>query len=59
MTGPDPRIERDGAAQSGPRSHTPTSAIGAAECQDLMALDFKAQIFLAFAQIPSYSSRGC
>ena len=26
------------------------------ECQDLMALDFKSQIFQAFAQIPTYSS---
>src|SRR3546814_14459655 len=25
------------------------------ECQDLMALDFKSQIFQALAQIPSYS----
>lgn len=52
---PDPRIERDVQRQSGTKSHTPTSATGATECQDLMALDFKAQIFNAFAQIPSYS----
>ena len=26
------------------------------ECLDLMALDFKTHIFLAFAQIPSYSA---
>ena len=56
VTGPDARIERGGAERLGARSHTPTSASGAAECQDLMALDFKAQIFNAFAHIPSYSS---
>jgi hypothetical protein len=54
VTGRDPRIERDAQRQAGIKSHTPTSATGAAECQDLMALDFKAQIFNACAQIPSY-----
>ncbi|MFC3213794.1 sulfotransferase [Novosphingobium panipatense] len=34
---------------------TPTGIDGAMECQDLMALDFRSQIFQAFAQIPSYS----
>ena len=56
VTGSDPRIERDAQRQSGIKSHTPTNATGATECQDLMALDFKAQIFHALAQIPSYSA---
>jgi hypothetical protein len=40
---------------AGLKSHVPASNNGPAECQDLMALDFKSQIFQAFAQIPSYS----
>ncbi|HMN46884.1 MAG TPA: sulfotransferase [Povalibacter sp.] len=55
VDGPDPRIERDRERNRGHRSHTPTSATMPQECQDLMALDFKAQIFLAFAQVPSYA----
>jgi hypothetical protein len=55
VNGLDPRIECDTQRQSGTKAHTPTSATGATECQDLMALDFKAQIFNAFAQIPSYA----
>jgi hypothetical protein len=54
VTGFDPRIERDAQRYAGTRSHTPANASGATECQDLMALDFKAQIFMAYAQIPSY-----
>ncbi|GFE90661.1 sulfotransferase family protein [Steroidobacter agaridevorans] len=57
VVGPDPRIERarELSRRSNLKSHTPTSATGPIECQDLMALDFKAHIFQAFAQIPSYS----
>ena len=40
---------------AGWKSHTPTGDNAPAECQDLMALDFKSHIFQAFAQIPSYS----
>ena len=40
---------------AGWKSHTPSGENAAAECQDLMALDFKSHIFQAFAQIPSYS----
>lgn len=39
----------------GARPHVPTAENGPMECQDLMALDFKAQIFQALAQVPSYS----
>ncbi|MDH5172434.1 MAG: sulfotransferase [Gammaproteobacteria bacterium] len=57
VTGPDPRIETDLAAQraTGLKSHVPSGAGAPAECLDLMALDFKSQIFQAFAQVPSYS----
>ena len=57
VTGTDPRIERarETNRRAGMKSHTPSSATGPIECQDLMALDFKAQIFQALAQIPSYS----
>lgn len=57
VQGADPRIERIRAAnqRAGMKSHTPSGANSPIECQDLMALDFKAQIFQALAQIPSYS----
>lgn len=57
VAGPDPRIERarELNRRANLKSHTPTSVTGPIECQDLMALDFKAHIFQAFAQIPSYS----
>lgn len=58
VTGPDPRrgvsaSAADETLKGGNR--TPTGIDGAMECQDLMALDFKSQIFQAFAQVPSYS----
>lgn len=58
VEGPDPRrgvsaSATDAKLQGGNR--TPTGIDGAMECQDLMALDFKSQIFQAFAQVPSYS----
>ncbi len=40
---------------SGWKSHTPSGDFAPAECQDLMSLDFKSQMFLAFAQIPDYA----
>lgn len=57
VQGPDPRIERirETNRRAGLKSHTPSGANSPIECQDLMALDFKAQIFQALAQIPSYS----
>lgn len=57
VEGPDPRAEEELAKQrgAGMKSHTPSGGREAAECQDLMALDFKSHIFQAFAQIPSYS----
>jgi Sulfotransferase family len=62
VEGPDPRIERaqaqiDMQREGSPRSAAlvPTTATGPYECQDLMGLDFKAQYFLAYAYLPSYS----
>lgn len=48
-------LEAAQRSATGMKSHVPTAKNGPAECQDLMALDFKSQIFLAFAQIPSYA----
>lgn len=56
IDGPDLRIT-PGGEQAGARGkYVPADANGPTECQDLMALDFKSQIFQAFAQIPSYSA---
>lgn len=51
------RVDRDAAMQrsAGLKPHVPSGDDAPAECQDLMALDFRAHIFQAFAQIPSYS----
>jgi hypothetical protein len=56
--GADPRIPTIGEQQvvAGSRHHVPQDAHGPMECLDLMALDFKSQIFQAYAQIPSYSA---
>ena len=56
VSGDDPRIPPEQrAVLVGSRHHVPTDVNGPMECLDLMALDFKSQIFQAFAQIPSYS----
>ncbi len=62
VEGPDPRIAEAEAAQEmqdqlSPRMAklVPGSPTGPEECQDLMALDFKAHYFQAFAFVPSYS----
>jgi hypothetical protein len=62
VAGLDPRITQTEAEvemqkQTTPRllALVPTSATSPYECQDLMALDFKSQLFLAFAYIPSYA----
>ena len=55
MQGDDPRIPPELRVVAGSRHHVPVDVHGPMECLDLMALDFKSQIFQAFAQIPSYS----
>lgn len=55
--GDDPRIPAgEQKVVVGSRHHVPQDAHGPMECLDLMALDFKSQIFQAYAQIPSYSA---
>jgi hypothetical protein len=54
VKGPDPRITV--TAGHGSKEHVPADVNGPMECLDLMALDFKTQIYLAFAHIPSYAS---
>ena len=54
-TSTDPRITVT-SGQIGSRKHVPTDVNGPMECLDLMALDFKTQIYLAFAHVPSYAS---
>lgn len=55
VRGDDPRIPPELRVVAGSRHHVPVDVHGPMECLDLMALDFKSQIFQAFAQIPSYS----
>ncbi|MFA5883270.1 MAG: sulfotransferase [Acidimicrobiia bacterium] len=62
VEGPDPRVARAEAEmemqeQAFPRigQLVPSTPTGPYECQDLMALDFKSQLFQAYAQIPTYS----
>ena len=50
------QAEQDFHRETGLRAHVPSGAMATAECQDLMALDFKSHIFQAFAQIPDYSA---
>jgi hypothetical protein len=57
VSGDDPRIpQREQKVVAGSRHHVPQDVHGPMECLDLMALDFKSQIFQAYAQIPSYSA---
>lgn len=53
--GDDPRVAVP-KQRIGSRQHVPHGVHGPAECLDLMALDFKSQLFQAYAQIPSYSA---
>jgi hypothetical protein len=48
-------VQDEAEKVAGWKPHTPSGDGAPAECQDLMALDFKSQIFLAFAQVPSYA----
>jgi hypothetical protein len=58
VKGPDPRIERAArkSGQVGTKDHVPTDVNGPMECLDLMALDFKTQIYHAFARMPTYTA---
>ena len=57
---PDPRLvraleEEEQQRQSGSAGLVPGGPTSPAECQDMMALTFASQLFLAFARIPSYA----
>lgn len=57
VQGSDPRIPDDARPpHAGTKQHVPADINGPMECLDLMALDFKTQIYQAFARIPSYTS---
>ena len=50
-------LEKDATeAVAGWKAHTPSGDYAPAECQDLMSLDFKSQMFQAFAKIPNYAA---
>ncbi len=55
VDGPDPRRGGDEVVKAGTRDHVPTDIDGPMECLELMALDFRSDIFLAFARVPSYA----
>jgi len=58
VEGPDPRRGQAGTEADrkiARKAVTPTGIDGAMECQELMALDFRSQMFQAFARMPSYS----
>ncbi len=57
VAGPDPRRGQQSEAERelAGKSHTPTGIDGPMECLDLMSLDFKSQMFIAFAQVPDYA----
>lgn len=58
VEGPDPRrgaADGVGRASAGKKSYTPTGIDGPMECLDLMALDFRTNMFPAFAMVPSYN----
>jgi hypothetical protein len=57
VRGPDPRVgHTGGGVRPGTRDHVPADENGPMECLDLMALDFRTPIYLAFAQMPSYAA---
>src|SRR5262245_52535720 len=55
VVGADPRIDPAKAEMVGSRAHVPTDASGPMECLELMNLDFRSHMFVAFAHIPSYA----
>jgi len=55
VQGHDPRIQDDERVLVGSRFHVPHNTHDPMECLDIMAMDFKSQIYQAFAAIPNYS----
>jgi hypothetical protein len=58
VEGVDPRVLRAAGEQErvGTKHHVPSDVNGPMECLDLMALDFKTQMYHAFARVPTYSA---
>jgi Sulfotransferase family len=58
VDGPDPRIPHSAGESEhiGTKEHVPHDVNGPMECLDLMALDFKTQMYHAFARIPTYAA---
>jgi hypothetical protein len=58
VEGLDPRIEQAMAENEhvGTKDHVPSDVNGPMECLDLMALDFKTQMYHAFARMPTYTA---
>ena len=56
VQGRDPRIAQAAGESAGTKDHVPRDAEGPMECLDLMALDFKTHLYLAFAHVPTYAS---
>jgi len=56
VVGPDPRIDTAGVEKVGSKSHVPDDGPnGPMECLDLLGLDFKTHLYLAFGRIPTYA----
>ncbi len=58
VQGPDPRLFAAAAASServGKKGHVPSDVNGPMECLDIMALDFRTQMYHAFGRIPTYA----
>lgn len=55
VVGPDPRIDHALDEKIGTKDHVPSDGPnGPMECLDIMGLDFKTQLYFAFARIPAY-----
>ena len=56
VAGPDPRIDHALDEKVGSRSHVPEDGPnGPMECLDILGLDFKTHLYLAFGRIPTYA----
>ncbi len=54
VKGPDPRLLA-AAERVGEKDHVPSDVNGPMECLDIMALDFRTQMYHAFGRIPTYA----
>lgn len=57
VVGPDPRIDHALAEKVGSKSHVPDDGPnGPMECLDILGLDFKTHVYVAFGRIESYAN---